>query len=90
MNATKDIEMKDATDDSTPSLKPPENSPNAQTATEPAMHDNISPDTPQFKPRFLLSGHKRAVSCLKFSPDGTYLASSCTPDLPHDLTASYH
>ena len=38
----------------------------------------VDPDCPQFKLRFLLNGHKRAVSCLKFNSGGTYLASACT------------
>jgi len=40
--------------------------------------DQAGIDYPQFKLRFLLDGHKRAISCLKFSPGGTYLASACT------------
>jgi WD40 repeat protein len=27
--------------------------------------------------RYTLTGHKKAISCLSFSPDGKYLASSC-------------
>jgi COMPASS component SWD3 len=82
--------MKDASDDSAPPPKPPEIPLNVQTTTEPKTQEKINPDMPQFKLRFLLSGHKRAVSCLKFSPDGTYLASSCTSRLFPDLAASYN
>lgn len=32
---------------------------------------------PDYKQRFILAGHRRAVSSLKFSPDGTLLASAC-------------
>ncbi|KAF9270396.1 WD40 repeat-containing protein [Marasmius fiardii PR-910] len=45
-----------------------ENHDAAQTATDSSQE--------QFKMRYILSGHTRAVSSLKFSPDGTLLASS--------------
>ena len=46
-----------------------------------ALHDNkpLSQDgasLPQYKLRYILSGHTRSTSSLKFSPDGTMLASA--------------
>lgn len=90
MSAAADIEMKDSTDDTAPLPKPTEVPLNEQTASEPGTQENIDPDMPQFKLRFLLSGHRRAVSCLKFSPDGVYLASSCASGFRPDLTVSYN
>jgi len=43
--------------------------PNPETKGDEASQD-------RFKMRYILSGHNRAISSLKFSPDGTLLASS--------------
>lgn len=32
-------------------------------------------DTPNYKTKYILSGHARSISAIKFSPDGTMLAS---------------
>jgi COMPASS component SWD3 len=34
---------------------------------------------PQYALKYILSGHTRSISSIKFSPDGTTLASSGTP-----------
>lgn len=77
MSSAEDVEMEDSSNNNNPtqelSIGPPGN---MQTKTEPEP-DQDDHEHPRFQLRFLLSGHKRAVSCLKFSPDGVYLASSC-------------
>jgi WD40 repeat protein len=35
------------------------------------------PSVPNYRPRYIMSGHTRAISALKFSPDGAMLASCC-------------
>jgi WD40 repeat protein len=42
--------------------------------TEPTVQDVASPN---YQMRFALGGHKRSVTSLKFSPDGSLLASAC-------------
>ena len=37
----------------------------------PMLHDG----TPDYKTKYILSGHARSISAIKFSPDGTMLAS---------------
>jgi len=32
--------------------------------------------TPNYKPQLILSGHKKSISSVKFSPDGNFLASA--------------
>ena len=32
--------------------------------------------TPNYKPQLILSGHKKSISSIKFSPDGNFLASA--------------
>jgi len=77
MNLVGDVESGDTVVSPIPSKLLPEDSENRP---EPGLQtkDQADTDCPQFKLRFLLDGHKRAISCLKFNPGGTYLASACT------------
>lgn len=51
----------------------------------PSRSSPIPPETPRdmatpqvhYRPKLILRGHKRGVSCVKFSPDGKWIASCC-------------
>lgn len=42
----------------------------------PEMPHESAPEL-RYKPKLILRGHKRGVSCVKFSPDGKWIASCC-------------
>jgi len=88
MDPVGDVEMEDTVVSPIPS-KPL--SKDSESRPEPGLQnkDQAGIDCPQFKLRFLLDGHKRAISCLKFSPCGTYLASACTFLNPIQVLAAY-
>lgn len=50
--------------------------PPSQEATPGAPEPPRVPDGP-YRTKYIMSGHKRSVSSVKFSPDGTMLASCC-------------
>ena len=38
----------------------------------------IAARRPKYRMKFEIGTHKKAVSCVRFSPDGRWLASACT------------
>ena len=52
---------------------PPDSS--AQTPAPVPQPKSQTPYRPNYKPKLMLSGHSRSISSVKFSPDGSMLAS---------------
>lgn len=64
-----------------------EPSPEAPVPTNNSSALPVDPNSPGFELKYTLSGHRKAVSVLKYSPDGKLLASGGeAPHLAHIVT----
>ncbi|OAL44971.1 WD40 repeat-like protein [Pyrenochaeta sp. DS3sAY3a] len=60
-----------------PSSQSPRRSPSSrQHSLSPSNPSPQKPSELHYKPTFILRGHKKAISCVKFSPDGRWIASA--------------
>lgn len=69
-----------------PSPSLPSHSPAPRDLSPSISVQNGPPPNPHFDLRFTLKGHKKAISSVKFSPDGRYIASACELMFPHSLS----
>jgi WD40 repeat protein len=58
-------------------VTPDNAAPLAPPTTQVPQPIDLLPEDQQYKISYILSGHKKAISSVKFSPDGKYLATAC-------------